>query len=145
MKYLPSSPPMLITIDGCHYVLKNEFGLKVDSNSTIYRNTVAALFGVKVDVMLSLWNEMVLHGHVGDKHKFKHLLWALNFLKVYNTYLVLSSTVGTAPNTYRKWVWKTLVSICKVTVVSVKVILNVHTFIYIYTNNINRLIFKIVL
>ena len=124
-----TSPPLIITIDGCHYVLKNEFNLKIDSNSTVYRNIVAAFFGVKTDVMVALWNEMVVQGHVGDKHKFKHLLWAFNFLKVYNTYLVMSTTVGTAPNTYKKWVWLTLCCLCKIKIVSF-FLLNLYMFIY---------------
>jgi hypothetical protein len=127
MKLCNLSPPMPITSDGCHYVLKKEFHITVDTNSTVYRNIVAALFGVKVDVIVPLWNEMVLHGHIGDGHKFKYLLWALNFLKTYNTYLVMSTTHGVAPNTYIKWVWESLRGICGIRIVS-----RLSTYFYIF-------------
>jgi hypothetical protein len=79
MRVLLTSPPQMIAIAGCHYVVKKEFNIRLDSSSGVYQNTTAAIFGVKIDVMVAIWNEMVLYGHVGDGHKFKHLCWALNF------------------------------------------------------------------
>ena len=43
-----------------------------------------------------------------------HLLWALCFLKTYQSYYVLSSLVGGVDEkTYKEWVWKFVVAISK--------------------------------
>ena len=48
----------------------------------------------------------------------KHLLWALLFLKVYNTEEVNSSIVGCNEKTFRKWTWKVIEGLSKMLVVS---------------------------
>jgi hypothetical protein len=66
------------------------------------------MIGAKVEVVVMVWNKMVVHAHVGDGHKFKYLLWSLMFLKSYNTEDVLGNSCSVATNTLRKWIWKTV-------------------------------------
>ena len=48
----------------------------------------------------------------------KHLLWALLFLKRYNTEEINLSIVGCDEKTFRKWTWKVIEGLSKMSVVS---------------------------
>jgi hypothetical protein len=65
-------------------------------------------------------NKMVLHPHIDEGHKFVYLLWSLYFLKNYNTEDVMGTNSEVATNAMRKWIWRTLQSICKIQVVSLQ-------------------------
>ena len=43
----------------------------------------------------------------------KHLIWALYFLKTYNTEDTLATQFGTTRKTYHHWIWTVLLSIAK--------------------------------
>jgi hypothetical protein len=76
------------------------------------------LFGIKVEVVVLVWNEVVLHQQVDKGHKFEFLLWSLYFLKNNNTEEVMGTNSEVATKTMRKWIWRTLQSICEIQVES---------------------------
>lgn len=71
------------------------------------RRDFRALFGVGPTVCNQLWQRCNFH----PKTKMKHLLWGLLFLKVYATEPVLCSIADTTRRTFRKWSWRTAITI----------------------------------
>ena len=65
-----------------------------------------AHFGCSSDVISIVWQK--IHRIKPRSCKPKHVLWALLFLKTYNSEDVLASRVGTNRKTFRKWVWTVL-------------------------------------
>ena len=64
-----------------------------------------ARFGCSPDVCSVLW-EMMSNRRSKPRNMIpKHLLWALLFLKTYNSETVLSGVLGIERKTFRKWVW----------------------------------------
>ena len=63
--------------------------------------TFRAFFGVGLITCVKLW-EMC---NFPAKTKPKHMMWALMFLKTYDTEEVLASCANTTPKTFRKWIW----------------------------------------
>lgn len=65
-----------------------------------------ALFGVSQDVCCLAWEWCRNHKRA-PRHGMKgiHLLWALHFLKSYNTEDENASWAHTTRKTFRKWVW----------------------------------------
>jgi hypothetical protein len=117
---MPGCIPVAITKDGVIVIAKSSFGINSNPTSLRYQRVFSSLFGIKLEVVVMVWNEMVLHQHVGEGHKFIYLLWSLYFLKNYNTENVMGTNSEVATNTMRKWIWRTLESICKIQVVSVR-------------------------
>ena len=62
-----------------------------------------AFFGVAPQVCAKLWSSCSVN--LPSSTKPTHLLWALNFLKVYSTIEVLAAIAGVDEKTLRKWVW----------------------------------------
>lgn len=63
-------------------------------------------FGVTPEVCAKLWTLLDPYATMANAVKPCHLLWALVFLKQYNTESNASSAVGGPDEkTYRKWVW----------------------------------------
>lgn len=72
------------------------------SHDTSFR----AHFGVPISVCAQTWNLIGSSGLLPSGAQPKHLLWALNFLKVYTTEEVHSTICGASRPTFRKWIWK---------------------------------------
>lgn len=62
-------------------------------------------FGIGHDVCSQVWELMTVYGTKPTKSLPKHLLWCLLFMKTYETEVFLSSLVGVAEKSFRKWVW----------------------------------------
>lgn len=86
------------------FLLANQSLGGVCNDSRAFR----AHFGTSIDVCSLLWDGIRADTRFYRYIQPRHLLWALLFLKTYNTEDVLSSRVGTTPKTFRKWVWKVL-------------------------------------
>ena len=70
-----------------------------------------AKFGCSPLVCTDLWERLKNKRPRGAQAK--HLLWALLFLKTYNTEDNLSELIGTTSKTFRKWTWLMLKAIHK--------------------------------
>lgn len=71
--------------------------------------TFRSLFGTSPDVCSELWEWCQSH-RLRPSHGMKpiHILWALRFLKSYDTEDVFATWAHTTRKTWRKWVWITL-------------------------------------
>ena len=82
-----------------------------DSNPSQSHQKYVAHFGVDSLVTAKIWD--MTKPSLPTKVKPKHLLWALMFMKVYNSELVLASWAGVTPKTYRKYCWMIIEAIAK--------------------------------
>ena len=66
-----------------------------------------AHFGCSPDVCSDIWEKISRStpGLSREGAMPKHLLWALNFLKSYDTEDILAARFGTTRVTLRKWIW----------------------------------------
>lgn len=66
-----------------------------------------AHFGTSPLICSQLWIRTISPKRhiIADGLKPDHLLWALHFIKTYNTMYVLSAKVGVDRKTYAKWIW----------------------------------------
>ena len=79
----------------------------VQQNSpTVKHRIFTTTFGVSQDLCSNLWN--FFDKKFQEEASPKHLLWALMFLKQYNTQSFTASIVDVDEKTYRKWVWKVI-------------------------------------
>lgn len=62
-------------------------------------------YGVSHDVCSHVWEYMHQHRTKPEQAMPKHLLWALLFLKTYETEVFLCALVGTTTKSFRKWIW----------------------------------------
>lgn len=62
------------------------------------------MFGVGLETCVNAWNLCVDSGNLPDGAQPFHFLWALMFLKLYETESLLARLAGTTRKTYRKWV-----------------------------------------
>jgi hypothetical protein len=60
--------PVAITKDGVIVIAKSTFGVNSNPASIQYQCVFSSLFEIKVEVVAMVWNEMVLHQHVGEGH-----------------------------------------------------------------------------
>eukprot|EP00977_Amphora_coffeiformis_P008565 scaffold1938_cov260-Amphora_coffeaeformis.AAC.1 len=80
--------------------------LGVDSfNDRMFRSH----FGCSPDICSILWQQ-ITRGCNGMPY---HLLWALNFLKSYDTEDVMACRFHVTRNTLRKWIWIYVRKICR--------------------------------
>lgn len=82
-----------------------------DSNPSQSHQKYVAHFGVDSLVTAKIWD--MTKPSLPTKVKPKHLLWALMFMKVYNSELVFASWAGVTPKTYRKYCWMIIEAIAK--------------------------------
>ena len=67
--------------------------------------TMLSFFGVSMSIAAKIW-DLIQPQLDDEKCKMKHLLWALVFIKCYDTEAVLCRIVGWVdPKEYRTWVW----------------------------------------
>ena len=90
-------------------VLFRELALKMGyiHNDKVY----GQFFGMTPDATCTVW-DAISRPKVHGKLLPKHLLWALLFLKQYNSEGVLASISKTTPKTYRKWIWIVVEGLC---------------------------------
>lgn len=74
-----------------------------DCNEYDFKRKYTANFGYDWVLHVKIWD--MIKPIIPPKTKPKHLLWALMFLKVYNSEMVLSSWTGVTPKTFRKHMW----------------------------------------
>lgn len=78
-------------------------------NCTNFRR-FKSFYGTTAGCCVYLWDRILPHiGPDGGRHF--HLLWALMFLKLYDSISVLSSIVQVDEKTFSKWTWKILSAI----------------------------------
>lgn len=82
-------------------------------------------FGVGLNVCNLLWNALRIDRLFPAKTQYKHLLWALAFLKSGSTEEQLSVVFQCDVKTLRKWVWDVILSISRYDSVS-------KNYFYIY-------------
>jgi hypothetical protein len=107
-----------IDVKYCNTIAKEAFDCNLNPKKKPYGRWFSAMFGVYPNIAVMAWNEMILFSFLVENHRFLHLLWTLNFLKVYGSLDVMASRVGTSNTTYQKWVKATIGSIVKIRVVS---------------------------
>jgi hypothetical protein len=87
-------------------------------NPILTDRQMKSCFGVDCYVFAMLWNRLVTDNLVPDKGTTKHLLWALAFLKTYETDPVLSSMYKCSRNTLMKWKWMFVTALSLLDIVS---------------------------
>lgn len=76
-------------------------------------------FGVSIVICTHLWNVLRLDRLLPPKTQYKHLLWALSFLKTGATEEHLSTMFFCDVKTYRKWIWEVILAISRYEAVSI--------------------------
>jgi hypothetical protein len=65
-------------------------------------------FGFGSNTLTLIWNIMVSEEKLPVDCLCKHLLWALSYVKSYNTYDMYLTLYSVSKNTFCTWVWKVL-------------------------------------
>jgi hypothetical protein len=76
---------------------------RAERSDIIYDRMFRSFFGTSPEICSDLWT--LLHEVHPDGDNPIHLLYALLFLKSYNTEYQKSCTCGCDPKTFRKWCW----------------------------------------
>jgi hypothetical protein len=71
----------------------------------IISDRAASLIGCVFGVCASLWNRLRPSTTIHPNAEFVHLFYALNFLKLYESYHVHASRFHCDPGTFEKWAW----------------------------------------
>lgn len=79
-----------------------------------------ACFGCSVVICMYLWNYLRVDFLLPEKSTYKHLLWALAFLKTGSTEDQLSVWFECDLKTLRKWVWDMVLALSRYEAVSRK-------------------------
>ncbi|KAI0556617.1 hypothetical protein FGB62_352g06 [Gracilaria domingensis] len=96
----------------------------VVTNTSVRR--FRSIFGVSTDLVLNLW--LLAKNSLPDGREIKHLLWALMFLKLYNTEHTNAAICGVDEKTFRKWSFAVVRSISTLNLVNLKNRFCPHTF-----------------
>jgi hypothetical protein len=91
--------PAAVTKDGVIAIAKTIFAVNLNPELIQYQHVFSSLFGIKVEVVVLVWNKMVLHHHIGMGHKFEFLFWSLMFLKNYKNEDVMGANSAVATST----------------------------------------------
>jgi hypothetical protein len=75
------------------------------------QNKFVGSFGVSCDVVSHIWEYLVAYEKLDKNKRPKHLLWALFFMKTYETEAVLTQIFGATEKTIRTHVWETITAI----------------------------------
>ena len=95
------------------------------SHSITMDRQFRASFGTHPLLCHQIWN-LINNGLMCTSNNCarpKHLLWALLFLKQYNTTEINSALVGEDEKTFRKWSWIVINSIAELDLVSTVIVL----------------------
>ena len=90
-------------------IIRREFSLTLTWNACF-----VAHFGITPTVCAHVW---IRTCSKVESSAPKHLLFALIFLKLYNSDRVLAASCGVSENTFRKWAWAYIRAIAQVDVV----------------------------
>lgn len=93
---------------GCQYINHD-----VTQSTNVGNRRFQEHFGVPPIICSIIWDIIKQSSEVRPCH----LLWALQFLKTYNTEHVMCSILKVDEKTLRKWVWKTIDLIADLSVV----------------------------
>ena len=74
-----------------------------ETSSVIFNRRFKSFFGTIPEICSRIWN--LLEGHHNSYSKPKHLLFALHFLKCYDTEEINSAFFAVDEKTFRKWNW----------------------------------------
>ena len=69
-------------------------------------------FGTSPRICVILWSKIRENANSANMCYY-HLLWGLLFLKLYSSEAVLSGIVGCSEKTFRKYCWKSVISIAE--------------------------------
>ena len=83
------------------------------SSGESYDKDFRSLFGVGLQVCCQTYRLCEQSNNLPDRCEPKFFLWALMFLKLYDTESVLARMAKTTRKTYRKWVWPVLECIAR--------------------------------
>ena len=92
---------------GCQIIWRRNN--KVKSRMMIIRR-YRAFFGTSPENVATAWQHLapfIEPEHQQTAHP-KHVLWALMFLKLYNSTDVLASFAGVSEKTFQKWQWRAI-------------------------------------
>jgi hypothetical protein len=83
------------------------------SSAETFNDRWISHFNTEPEVCFELWTMIQDNPADGLEYDFQpeHLLWALLFLKLYNSYTVLSGMCDCHEDTYSDWVWRILQAI----------------------------------
>lgn len=94
--------PQAFLAHGITYAKKQSMESTPSTGSDFFRSS----FGVSPDVCSISWELMTARNLLPAKAMPEHLLWALMFMKTYETETFLAhGLVGKTEKTLRKWVW----------------------------------------
>ena len=87
-----------------------------------WRNTVISYvrvsrFGVEPTMVATMWDISITHTNFSSGAKLVHLLWSLNFLKIFDS---VHGFFGVDEKTYRQWMWPIIQCIASMSVVHKK-------------------------
>jgi hypothetical protein len=119
----------IINVDECNSIAKTIYDCNFDPTKMYFVRWFTAMFGLLPNIAVMLWNEMYIHSFLDNKHQFKHILWTMNFLKVYSTIDVMASSTGVSKVTYQKWIKLTIKCIVKIRIVSNVICLFIFLFV----------------
>jgi len=99
-----------------------------DVINTTFNRRFRAFFGTTPIVCSSLWGLLAVSRPPDSKPK--HLLWALMFLRLYDTESVHALLAGVDEKTFRKWAWAFVRSLSKIELV--RFVIYMHIYMYLY-------------
>jgi hypothetical protein len=73
-----------------------------------------------------IWNLLLEHVLLEHNERLKHLLWALHFLRTYDTERAMACRLGSTEKTIEKWIHIVIEQICELDIVSIVFELSVH-------------------
>lgn len=95
-------------------------------STAIAERRFRAFFGTSPRVCARLWYLLLTCGHY-ESEKPVHILWALMFLRLYETEHVNASLAQVDEKTFRKWTWKVISKLSRLNLVCSHI-----NFIYSY-------------
>jgi AraC-like DNA-binding protein len=110
---------MKISISVVKEVAKEKFNLVNYNDTDWFLRRFRSLFGCSPKVLTALFNTLLKQNLISTSAKVQHLMWALAFLKSYNTESYFAMTYRVSEKTIRKWIWFFLERISQLDVVSV--------------------------
>lgn len=85
-----------------------------NNSETVGHRIFKCFYGVSPNVCSAVWR---MFQNTPPNAEPKHLLWALLFLKRYNTEHINAAIVGTSEKTFREWAWELIDMLAELSVV----------------------------
>jgi hypothetical protein len=109
---------MRISIAVVKEVAKDKFHLPNNIDTQWFIRRFRNMFGCSPKVVAALFNTLLQQTLINSNDKVHHLMWALAFLKSYNTENHFSTMYHVSEKTIRKWIWYFLDRLSQLDVVS---------------------------